>query len=382
MGIPFMSTFNLTSWIKSQKKGPISKVLSPIKKPLIIAVALSFIGSIFTLVPLVGITHIAQIVLDDAHSISAVPVEDEIWWAVIICVGSVLIGMTLVSIGELVAHLADNRITQYLRLAVAQRLTQVPLGWFSNQTSGEVKQAMQDDIATLHSLTAHFYTSVTRAVSATLASGVYLLYLDWRMAIIVLLPFFGFFLFLRRAMKLSKMNIKEFATQLGEINSTAVEFVNGIPVIKTFDADSQGQTGFRRAVDDFAHTFINFTRPLVTSMAHAHAMISPVTILSISLIFGALFISQSWITPVGILPFALVAPGICAPILLLHTLLHDLDSATAAAQRVLALLETPLLDRHSIGQQQPHKNTEILFENVSYSYGENHQALSNISLNL
>lgn len=241
---------------------------------------------------------------------------------------------------------------------------------------------MQDDIATLHSLTAHFYTSVGRALGAIAISVLYLFFMDWRMAIVALLPFPGFFLFLRHAMKASSANMQGFVEKLGRLNSATVEFVSGIPVVKAFGSSGQAHGGYSKAVDGFADAFLNFARPLVARMAHAHAMIAPVTVLGVVLVFGALFSYLDWMAPVDILPFALVAPGICAPLLLLHTLLHDLGGATGAAQRVQALMKTPVLEPLTTDQQQVPANQEVRVENVSYAYGEGHQALSNISFTL
>lgn len=358
---------------------PISRVLSPIRGQLIAAAVLAAVGTMLTLVPLAGIAHIARIALGDAD---AAPGQGDIWWTVVASVASMFTGMALVSAGELTAHLADNRITHHLRLAAARRLARVPLGWFTSRASGEVKQAMQDDIATLHSLTAHFYTAVARAVGAILISVIYLFALDWRMAIAALLPFPGFFLFLRYAMKASGSSMEEFVARLGRINSATVEFVSGVPVVKAFGAAGQAHGGYREAVDAFAEAFVSFTRPLVAAMAHAHAMIAPVTVLGVVLAFGVLFSGLGWIAPVDVLPFALVAPGICAPLLLLHTLLHDLGSATGAAQRVLALLETPVLELVAPDRQQIPVGHDVRFEGVGYAYGDGHQVLSNISFSL
>lgn len=362
--------------------GPISRVLNPIRGRLIAAAVLAAVGTMLTLVPLAGIAHIAKIVLGDAGIASAAPAQAGLWWTVIVSVASVFAGMALVSAGELTAHLADNRLTHHLRLTTARRLAQVPLGWFTSRASGEVKQALQDDIATLHSLSAHFYTAVGRAVGAILISVIYLFALDWRMAVVALLPFPGFFLFLRHAMKASGANMQEFVARLGRINGATVEFVGGIPVVKAFGATGRAHGGYREAVDAFAEAFVGFTRPLVAAMAHAHAMIAPVTVLGVVLAFGALFTALGWIAPVDVLPFALVAPGICAPLLLLHTLLHDLGSATGAAQRVLALLETPVLEPVAPAQQQIPTGHAVRYENVGYAYGEGHQALANISFTL
>lgn len=362
-----------------KEPGPISQILSSIRSRLIVAAVLAALGSMLTLVPLAGIAHIAKLTLGNTLSGE---LQGDIGWTVLLSIISMFAGLALISAGELLAHLADNQLTRGLRLSAAQRLAKVPLGWFTGQASGEVKQAMQDDIATLHSLTAHFYTSVGRAVGAIAVSVLYLFVMDWRMAIVALLPFPGFFLFLRHAMKASSANMQGFVEKLGRLNSATVEFVSGIPVVKAFGSNGQAHGGYSKAVDGFADAFLNFARPLVARMAHAHAMIAPVTVLGVVLIFGALFNYLNWIAPVDILPFALVAPGICAPLLLLHTLLHDLGGATGAAQRVQALMKTPVLEPLSTDQQQVPANHEVRVENVSYAYGEGHQALSNISFTL
>lgn len=362
-----------------KEPGPISQILSSIRSRLIVAAVLAALGSMLTLVPLAGIAHIATLALGNTPSGE---LQGDIGWTVLFSIVSMFAGLALISAGELLAHLADNQLTRGLRLSAAQRLAKVPLGWFTGQASGEVKQAMQDDIATLHSLTAHFYTSVGRALGAIAISVLYLFFMDWRMAIVALLPFPGFFLFLHHAMKASSANMQGFVEKLGRLNSATVEFVSGIPVVKAFGSSGQAHGGYSKAVDGFADAFLNFARPLVARMAHAHAMIAPVTVLGVVLIFGALFSYLDWMAPVDILPFALVAPGICAPLLLLHTLLHDLGGATGAAQRVQALMKTPVLEALTADQQQVPTNQEVRVENVSYAYGEGHQALSNISFTL
>lgn len=360
--------------------GPLSLVLTPIRGQLIVACMLAAAGAMLTLAPLAAIAHIARIVLASAGS--AADAWPQIWWTLVVGVAAMFAGMLLISAGELTVHLADNRITHRLRLAGARRLALAPLGWFTGKASGEVKQALQDDMGTLHSLTAHFFTAVARAAGVIGVSAIYLFWQDWRLALVVLAPFSGFFLFLRRAMKASGTNMQAFVAQLGRLNGATVEFVNGIAVAKAFGDPGRAHRGYREAVDGFAEAFAEFTRPLVAAMAHAHAMISPVTVLGVVLGFGALFVGLEWMAPVDVLAFALVAPGICGPLLLLHTLVHDLGSATGAAQRVLALLETPVLEAPAPGSQQTPAGHEVRFENVSYSYDAGRAALSNISFTL
>ncbi len=364
------------------KPGPLGLVLAPIRRQLMAAAALAAAGTMLTLVPLAGIAHIARIALAGAEPSAGAHAWPGIWWTVIASLASMFVGMALISAGELTAHLADNRLTHRLRLAAAQRLSQVSLGWFTDRASGEVKQAMQDDIGTLHSLTAHFYTAVGRAAGGIAIAVIYLFVQDWRLALVAMLPFPGFFLFLRRAMKAGGANMQEFVERLGRLNGATVEFVGGMPVVKAFGDPGKAHRGYREAVDAFAAAFASFTRPLVAAMAHAHAMIAPVTVLGVVLAAGALFVGLGWMAPVDVLPFALVAPGICAPVLLLHTLLHDLGSAASAAQRVQALLETPVLEPLAPGQEQIPEGHEVRFENVGYSYGAERRTLSGISFTL
>ncbi|MBO0494397.1 ABC transporter ATP-binding protein [Pseudomonas sp. Marseille-Q1929] len=357
-----------------QVAGTLGRMLTPIRGRLCIAAGLAAVGAMLTLVPLAAIAHIAARVLGAGGQLSS-----EVWWVVGLSAVSLFAGMALIFTAELLAHLADNRLTHHLRRAITQRLSRVPLGWFSSRASGEVKRAMQDDINTLHSLTAHFYTTAGRAGGAVLVSAIYLFVMDWRLALVALLPFAGYFLFFSRAMRASGASMQEFISAMARIDNAVVEFVNGIPVVKAFGASGKAHGAYRSAIDTFATTFIDFTRPLVASMANANAMIAPVTVLGVVLAAGTLFVGLGWIAPVDVLPFVLVAPGLSAPLLLLHYITHDLNNATGAAQRVQGLLDTPTLAQAAV--QLPRGNT-ICFEQVGYAYEPDHAVLSDISFTL
>lgn len=359
-------------------QGPIRQILHPIRHLLAVACLLAGLGAMLTLAPLAGIAHAAALAMADSAGSDFGDIARVLGFSV----ASLFAGMALVSAAELVAHLADNRLTHHLRLTIVDRLAQAPLGWFTDRASGEIKQALQDDIGTLHSLTAHFYTAVGRAVGAILIAVVYLFALDWRMAVVALLPFPGFLLFLRHAMKAGAANMNTFAARLGRLNATAVEFVSGMPVVKAFGTAGRAHTSYREAVDAFAEAFVDFTRPLVATMAHAHALIAPITVLAFVLAGGTLFASLGWVAPLDVLPFILVAPGICAPLLLLHTLLHDLGAAAGAAQRVSAMLQTPVIAAVPPELRQQPDGDDIRFEQVSFAYGAGHCALSNLDITL
>lgn len=362
--------------------GTVAQVLRPIRKRLIVAGTLAAVGSMLTLVPLAGIAHVAQLVLAPQAADNWAQVQANVWQVAGLSLLSLLLGMLLVSLGESLAHLADNHITRHLRRAITRRLARVPLGWFSSRASGEVKQVMQDDVATLHSLTAHFYTTVGRCFGAVAISTLYLFAMDWRMALVSLLPFPLFLLFFRRATKASGKNLQAFGAGMARINNAVVEFINGTPVVKAFGIEGKAHGSYREAVDAFATAFTDFTRPLVSGIANAHAMLTPVAVLGVVLGFGTLFCALGWIAPAGLLPFALVAPGLCAPLLLLSYVMHDLQHATGAAQRLHALLQTPVLETLPGGPARLAADAPIHVEHLVYGYDGQAPVLDDISFTL
>ncbi|MBD9400275.1 ABC transporter ATP-binding protein [Comamonas sp. CMM02] len=359
-----------------QPASPVARILQPIRKRLIFAAVLAAVGAMLGLVPLAGMAEIARQTLGSADS------RFSLWQIVMVSISCLVVGTALVFASEWLAHRADHCLTHHLRQAVVDKLSKVPMGWFTSRASGQVKQAMQDDMGTLHSLTAHFFTSVARAAGAVVISVGYLLALDWRLTLIAMLPFAGFFWFLKHAMKASDQNMTNLAEKMGAINSATVELIGSIGTVKAYTAAGHPHAGYAQAVDGFANAFVDFTRPLVAAMGHAHALIAPVTVLGIVLAAGMAMAHQGWITMVDVLPFVLVAPGLCAPLLLLHTLLHDLQGAQGAAQRLMVLLDTPVLPQMTDAQPQLPQGHGVRFEKVHYAYDGAHTVIHGVSFEM
>lgn len=366
--------------ITPESSGPIGRILRPIRRRLIVAATLAGLGSALALVPLAGITHIARIALSDPDLAAGAVLSDaqgEVWQTVIVSIVCLFVGMALILAGELIAHLADNFITNHLRLTATRRLSRVPLGWFTARASGEVKQAIQDDVGTLHDLTGHYYTTFGRTTGAIAISVAYLFAMDWRMALVSLLPFPGFYLIFGAAKKaISEERMARFVAGQARINDAVIEFVSGIPVVKAFGASGRAHAGYREAVEVFLQGFLAFTRPLVTPLANANALVAPVTVLGVVLAFGTLFVHWRWIAPMDVLPFALVAPGISGPLLLHSFISHGVANATGAAERVEALLTTPELVTPATSRRPD--NNEVRFEGVGHAYRDGEAILSDI----
>ncbi len=231
-----------------KKRSPVQQVLFPIRGQLFIAMLFTVVGSMLSIAPLISMVYIAELLFSTA-GIKFHPdllLQQDVLSALTIGLVGLCLGMLLIALGELLAHLADHKLTYQLRTGLVKHLAQVQLGWFNQRSSGEVKQILQDDIGALHSLTAHFFPTVGRTIGTILAVIGYLMLMNWYMTLIVLLPFLGFVLFLRKALKASGDQMYDFAGKMEKMNTTAVEFVHAIPIIKTFNVASEASTGYQR----------------------------------------------------------------------------------------------------------------------------------------
>ena len=133
---------------RSAPRAAVRELLAPVRWPLRAAVCAQAVASVLLLSPVVTGTVLARLLLED-------PADERVW--TVLTIGSGLLGLGVLFRGaaDLIAHLADNRLTRSLRRDLVEHLGSVPLAWFTDTTAGEVKQSAQDDVRTLHHLVAH-----------------------------------------------------------------------------------------------------------------------------------------------------------------------------------------------------------------------------------
>lgn len=132
----------------------------------------------------------------------------------------------------------------------------MPLGWFTDRGAGGIGKAVQHDVDTMHHLVAHSLLNLTASVVTPLVSLVYLFWVDWRMALILLIPIaIGSALFIRMMTSLdAESTAYEQAQQ--RIIASVIEFVEGIAVVKVFGQAKRAHRQYAQAADDFTTFFI------------------------------------------------------------------------------------------------------------------------------
>ncbi|MEL6894443.1 MAG: ABC transporter ATP-binding protein, partial [Actinomycetota bacterium] len=171
-----------------------------------------------------------------------------------------------------------------------------------------------------------------------------------------------------------------YESALGEVNVAAVEFVQGISVVKTFGQTGRAHRSFTEASHRFVDMFWGWVSSLIRVSSAAEVVLSPLTTLTVIAGAGTWFASNGWISATDLISFFLLGLVLTAPILTLGFAMGDVQIASAAAARVGALLDLAVLAEPKTPQTPDGNRIEL--ESVSFSYDGERTVLDDVSLTL
>ncbi|WP_237404944.1 ABC transporter ATP-binding protein [Actinacidiphila reveromycinica] len=359
----------------SAEPAALASLLKPIRGRLVAAVACQAVASLLSVAPFVAVAELGRVLLADG------PVDHHKAWTVTIVGAATLLARLLFLLGaSVVSHFAETDLQLFLRRDLVDRLGRVPLGWFGGRNSASVKKTVQDDVQAMHHLVAHSLLELTAAVIVPLATLGYLFSVEWKLALFTMIPLLlGVGLFGRTGAAF-KENLPALDAAMGDINGAAVEFVNGIAVVKTFGQARRAHRRFTDAADRFSDFFRSWVGSLVRPRALSEIVLSPTTMLFTVLAAGGLLVTHGWMDRADLVPFALLGVGLTAPLLTISYAEEEIRAAQAAAERVHALLLTPELPLPA------HPVTPgagpVSFEAVDFSYDGAQVVLHDLDLTL
>ena len=357
----------------SDQGAGLAALLHPIRGRLILAVAVQAVASAAGVVPYVAVAELGRVLLGPG------PAGHHRAWAIIwVGVGALVLRLLLMVASTTISHFAENDLQLSIRRRLVDRLGRVPLGWFTARNSGVVKKAVQDDVNAMHHLTAHSLQELTSAVVVPLVSLGYLFWVDWRMSLVTLAPLVTGVLLFRRTAAAFQRNFARINTEMTRINATAVEFVQGIAVVKIFGQSRHSYRRFAEAADDYADAFRSWIGDLVPPRAASELVLSPVTVLLVVLGGGSVFVTQGWLAPADLIAFALLGVGLTTPVLALSYAEQDLRGGRDAAKRITEVLDTPALPVPA-APVEPIGDT-VVFDRVGFSYDGRKDVLRDVDL--
>ncbi|MGW1893516.1 ABC transporter ATP-binding protein [Streptomyces sp. NPDC002004] len=349
-------------------------LLRPYRLRLTAVLVLQVVSALGGLAPLIAVVELGRALLLPG------PVDEGHVWAVV-TVGAIglLVRVLFAALSSGIGHVVDGELQLSLRRLLAEHLGRVPLGWYARRSSGELGQVVQNDVGDLHPLTAHTPGEITSAVVVPLASLVYLSVIDWRLTLVALVPvLLGLLLNLMLMSAGRRRDQLALDAAMGRIAGSAVEFVEGISVVKAFGGSGRAHRAFIKAADDFADYFLGWVLGVAGLGALASLVLSPPFVLVLVLTGGMALITSDAMPPADLLPFLLLALGLTAPVAALGHGLDDVQAAQRAAGRIRALLRvTPL-------PEPPHPMTphghRVELRDVRFAYEPGHEVLRGIDL--
>ena len=356
-------------------RSALSRLLRPVRRALLIAGTCQALAAVAGLVPFIAVAEIARELL------GAGAADGTRVWVITAVAGGALgarVALLFAAVG--IAHFADNNFQLHTRRRLVDRLGRVPLGWFSERTGGEVKKAVADDVAAMHHVVAHSLNDIVAAVITPVAALAYMFWVDWRFTFVAMIPLVLGLLLYSRQMSGYGEKLVAYNEALGDVNSAAVEFVQGIAVVKAFGRVGRAHGRFIAATNRFVDYFWDWVKGLLRIAAASDVVLAPLTGLLVVSVAGAGFVAGGWMTPLDLVPFYLLGLAIGAPILSLSFAANEMQEASVAAGRVAALAEAPILPI----SQDPRSpdGWRVEYRGVSFSYDGAREVLSDVDLTL
>ncbi|GAB3595490.1 ABC transporter ATP-binding protein [Microbacterium tumbae] len=351
------------------------RILGPVRGRLTAASALVALSSLCAVVPFILIAEVCRELLRPA------PEWTQVWTLLFVSLGILGLRGLLSSAALLWSHLIDSEHQYTLRQLLAAKLSRVPLGWFTERSSGEVKKHLQSDVEALHYLVAHARLELVGAVTLPVATLLYLFLVDWRLSLVVLATLIGYALVMSRIMgegyteKLAAY--EEWNTK---VSAATIEFVDGIQVVRAFGQPRRGHRRYQEAIDGYSAFYTAWVNPITRLEGFGSLLLNPVVVLLLVLTAGLGLVGMDAASPDVLVPFIFLGLGIGGSVLTLGYGVQALRQASAASVRLWELVQTPELVDPPHGPA-PSEGL-VRFEDVSFAYRAGHPVLHGVDLEL
>ena len=305
--------------------------------------------------------------------------NDILFWC-LIGVGGYMIRVICFGISTILAHISAYTILEGIRLKIANRLMKAPLGEVMGRRIGYLKNIIMDKVEDLEPPLAHMIPELTSNLLLPIAIFIWMLAIDWRLGLAVLIaPVLSmipmFFL-----MRNYNSQYAAYMEANNHVNNVIIEYVEGIEVVKAFNQSTSSYEKFVGAVKSFKDFTLAWFKSTWKTMNLMMA-IMPTTLLGV-LPIGLLLTQSGSITPAELAMGIILSLSIVGPLMKATTFINEAKSMEYAVEAANELLNLPVLP--DSGKIVPIKHTDIVLQNVSFSYDdtEQNEVLHDISLKM
>jgi ATP-binding cassette, subfamily B, bacterial IrtA/YbtP len=347
----------------------LAELQRPVRGRVTLAAACQALATALSVTPMVAVVEIGRRLLDGQR--------DGLWPIAWLAVGLFAARLVLYALAGLVSHLADAELAITLRRRLADHLAVLPLHWFAGGVSATVKTTVQDDVAALHHAVAHARGDLAAAVTGPTVIAGYLLWVDWRLAVLTLASTAAAQSVRMRLASRSADPVRRIAETNAELFASAVELVQGISVVKAF-GQSRAPDRFSRAAEAFADANDEAQRIFIRQRGLTRATVAPATILLLVTGCGTGFVALGWSRPVDIVAFVLLGLGLFELLAPIYAARDQRRTAHTAARRVAALLREPPEPTAAHPATLPDTPLVLWIDGVRFGYSGDHEVLHGV----
>ena len=350
--------------MEEKKKSWTSRLLewSAPQKPLYLWSVLLAVGNvILKIIPYFLIADVVRMFLGGEKEFSQYLIK-----AGLIAI-SFIVAELLHSASTTLSHKATFSVLADIRKMCCDKLGKVSLGYVKDTPSGTFKNILVERIDSMETTLAHIVPEFTSNLLAPLAILVYFFTIDWRLALWSLLPIIVGFASYGGMMINYKPNFERTVKATRELNDAAVEYIDGIEVIKAFGKTEISYSKFTAAAREQADSFIHWMKSC--SIFHGLAMtVTPYTLLTV-LPFGASYVAAGTLTLSDFILCVILSLGIVGPLITVMSYTDDLGKIDVIVGEVAGILAQLELERPTESAAVPADNSVVL-ENVHFAYHE------------
>ena len=314
---------------------------------------------IFKVIPYFMIADVVKMFLDGNREFKAYLVK-AVWIAL-----SFILAELLHSISTALSHKATFTVLANIRKTCCDKLAQVPLGYVKDTPSGTFKNILVERIDSIETTLAHIVPEFTSNLLAPVIILIYFFLTDWRLALWSLVPVVVGFLSYFGMMLDYKPSFERTVQTTKDLNDAAVEYIDGIEVIKAFGKMESSYAKFTKAAMAYADSFISWMKRC--SIFHALMMVvTPYTLLTV-LPFGAHYVENETLTIQNFVMCIILSLGIVGPLITVGSYTDDLGKIGVIVGEVVGILEQPELKRPAESTAVP-KDNSVTLTDVKFGY--------------
>ena len=342
--------------------------------------ALSAVSALTALVPFIFVWLIVREVIEANGNFAAVQGSLSVygWWAV----GSALISMLVYFAALMCSHVAAFRVAGNMRKRAMRHIGALPVGFMNSLGSGRVRRIVNESSGATETYLAHQLPDMVGAFATPVGMIVLLFVFDWRLGLLSLIPtVLGFIIMSKMTGKDMARKMKEYQSALENMNNEAVEYVRGVPVVKTFGQTVFSFKRFKGSIDSYHTWVVAYTKSLMWPMV---AFTTAINCVFVPLIIAGLCFTAGGVDGTFLLNlifYIIFTPIISVTLMKVMFMSENNMIVSDALQRIDGILAIKPLPEPSAPQTP--KDNSVTFENVTFAYeGADRNAIDGITLDV